>query len=69
MEGEVAEAAEGIIRETCKELDIVPTQKKFDELMKRIKRGEFKYQPKESEKIDWSKYDRAQINEMNERVL
>ena len=41
-----------------------PTQKKFDELMKRVKSGEFKYQPKESAKIDWSKYDRAQVNEM-----
>jgi hypothetical protein len=46
-----------------------PSQKRFNELMKRIKSGEFKYQPKESEKIDWSKYDKAQINEMNEMLL
>lgn len=46
-----------------------PAQKKFDDLMKRVKSGEFKYQPKESAKIDWSKYDRAQVNEMNEMLL
>lgn len=46
-----------------------PAQKKFDGLMRRIKSGEFKYQPREGEKIDWSKYDKAQINEMNEMLL
>lgn len=44
-------------------------QKKFEELMKQIKSGEFKYQPKESEKIDWSKYDKAQINEINGMLI
>ena len=46
-----------------------PAQKKFDELMKRMKSEEFEYQPKEGEKIDWSKYDRAQINEINEMLF
>jgi transposase len=44
-------------------------QEKFDKLIKQIKEDEFKYVPREEKEIDWSKYDQAQINEMNDMLL
>lgn len=44
-------------------------QKKFDKLMDQLKEDEFKYVPKEEKEIDWSKYDKAQINEINDMLL
>ncbi|MFQ5815713.1 MAG: transposase [Candidatus Hydrothermarchaeaceae archaeon] len=44
-------------------------QEKFDRLMEQLKKDEFKYVPREEKEIDWSKYDRAQINEINDMLL
>jgi transposase len=44
-------------------------QEKFDSLIKQLKEDEFKYVPREEKEIDWSKYDLAQINEMNDMLL
>ncbi len=46
-----------------------PEQKKFNKLMKKLKNDEFKYTPKEEKQIDWAKYDKAQINEINNMLL
>ena len=46
-----------------------PEQKKFDKLMEKMKNDEFKYTPKEEKEIDWAKYDKAQINEINNTLL
>jgi transposase len=48
---------------------INPNQKKFNELLKKMKNDEFKYIPKEEKQIDWAKYDKAQINEINNMLL
>lgn len=37
-------------------------------LLKAIDAGDFKYESKEKEKIDWSMYDQAQINEINDML-
>jgi len=44
-------------------------QKKFDTLMQQLKDDEFKYVPRDEKKIDWSKYDKTQINEINDMLL
>lgn len=46
-----------------------PEQKKFNKLMEKLKNDEFKYTPKEEKQIDWAKYDKAQINEINNMLL
>lgn len=46
-----------------------PEQKKFNKLMEKLKNDEFKYTPKEEKEIDWAKYDKAQINEINNMLL
>lgn len=45
------------------------SQQKLDQLMKQLKEDKFKYTPKKDEEIDWSKYDKAQINEINDMLL
>lgn len=44
-------------------------QRKLDGLIKELKDKEFKYIPREEREIDWSKYDEAQINEINDMLL
>jgi transposase len=44
-------------------------QKKFNELVKDLKDKKFKYIHKEEEVIDWGKYDKAQIHEVNDMLL
>ncbi len=44
-------------------------QKKFDKLMEQLKEDEFKYVAREEKEIDWSRYDKAQINEINDMLL
>lgn len=46
-----------------------PKQEKFDRLMEQLKRDEFKYVARAEREIDWSSYDRAQINEINDMLL
>lgn len=48
---------------------INPDQKKFNDLLKKMKSDEFKYIPKEENQIDWARYDKAQINEINNMLL
>ena len=45
------------------------TQQRLDQLIKQLKEDQFKYTPKEDKEIDWGKYDRAQINEINDMLL
>jgi len=44
-------------------------QKKFNELVKKLKDNDFKYIEKEEKLRDWSKYDKAQIHEINDMLL
>lgn len=44
-------------------------QEKFDKLMEQLSGDEFKYVGREEKEIDWSSYDRAQINEINDMLL
>lgn len=44
-------------------------QEKLDRLIEQLKKDEFKYVPKEEKEIDWNKYDKAQINEINDMLL
>ncbi len=44
-------------------------QKNFNKIMEKLKNNEFKYTPKEEKEIDWAKYDKAQINEINKMLL
>lgn len=44
-------------------------QKKFNELVKDLKDKKFKYVHKEEKVIDWGKYDKAQIHEVNDMLL
>lgn len=44
-------------------------QRKFDGLMERLKRDEFKYVAREEKEIDWGSYDEAQVNEINDMLL
>ena len=44
-------------------------QKKFNELVKDLKNKKFKYVHKEEMVIDWRKYDKAQIHEVNDMLL
>ncbi len=37
--------------------------------MEQLQRDEFKYVPREEKRVDWSSYDRAQINEINDMLL
>lgn len=46
-----------------------PEQKKFNKLMEKMKNENFKYIPKEEKQIEWAKYDKAQINEINNMLL
>lgn len=45
------------------------TQQKLDQLMKQLKEDKFKYTSKEDKEIDWGRYDKAQINEINDMLL
>ncbi|MBU4202217.1 MAG: hypothetical protein KKB85_03605, partial [Candidatus Altiarchaeota archaeon] len=45
------------------------TQQKLDHLMRQLKEDKFKYTPKEDKEIDWGRYDKAQINEINDMLL
>jgi len=44
-------------------------QKRFNELVKKLKDNKFKYVEKEEKLRDWSKYDKAQIHEINDMLL
>lgn len=44
-------------------------QRKLDELIKELKDKDFRYIPREEREIDWSKYDEAQIHEINDMLL
>ncbi|MGQ9722442.1 MAG: hypothetical protein ACUVXA_14095, partial [Candidatus Jordarchaeum sp.] len=44
-------------------------QEKLNRLIEQLKKDEFKYVPREEKEIDWSRYDRAQINEINDMLL
>jgi hypothetical protein len=44
-------------------------QKKFNELVKELKDKKFKYEQKDEKQINWSKYDKAQIHEVNDMLL
>ena len=44
-------------------------QRKLDKLIRELKDKEFKYIPREEREIDWSKYDEAQLNEINDMLL
>jgi transposase len=44
-------------------------QRKLDELIKELKDKDFKYIPREEREIDWSSYDEAQLNEINDMLL
>jgi len=44
-------------------------QQKLDELIKELKDKDFKYIPREEREIDWSSYDEAQLNEINDMLL
>ncbi len=44
-------------------------QKRFNELVKKLKDDDFKYAEKEEKLRDWSKYDKAQIHEINDMLL
>jgi len=44
-------------------------QKKFNELVKDLKNKKFEYVHKEEKVIDWGKYDKAQIHEVNDMLL
>ncbi len=44
-------------------------QKRFNELVKKLKENKFKYIEKEEKSRDWSKYDKAQIHEINDMLL
>lgn len=44
-------------------------QKKFNELVKVLKDKKFKYEQKDEKIIDWTKYDKAQIHEVNDMLL
>ncbi len=46
-----------------------PEQRKFNKIMEKMKNDDFKYIPKEEKQIDWTKYDQAQINEINNMLL
>ena len=41
------------------------TQKRFDQLMRQLKNGDYKYKPLEQEKqVDWTAYSEAKVNEL-----
>lgn len=46
-------------------------QMRLEAFIEGLKDGEIKYVPKESDdsKVDWSKYDRAQVNELKDMIL
>jgi transposase len=44
-------------------------QRKLDGLIRELKEKEFKYIPREEREINWSKYDEAQLNEINDMLL
>lgn len=44
-------------------------QQQLNRLIEQLKNDEFKYVPREEREIDWSRYDRAQINEINDMLL
>lgn len=45
-----------------------PEQKQFNKLMEKLKNENFKY-TKEEKQIDWAKYDKTQINDINNMLL
>lgn len=44
-------------------------QLKLTQLIKDVRSKEYKYIPKEEKPIDWSSYDEAQLNEMNDYLI
>lgn len=44
-------------------------QLKLTQLIKDVRSKEYKYTPKEENPIDWSSYDEAQLNEMNDYLI
>ncbi|KXB04457.1 hypothetical protein AKJ50_02380, partial [candidate division MSBL1 archaeon SCGC-AAA382A13] len=44
-------------------------QKKLDEIVGKLRNDNFDYIPQEEKEINWSKYDEAQINEINDMLL
>ena len=44
-------------------------QRKLDRLVEKLRNDDFDYVPREKKDINWSKYDDAQINEMNDMLL
>ena len=44
-------------------------QRKLDGLIRELKEKEFKYIPREEREINWSRYDEAQLNEINDMLL
>lgn len=45
------------------------TQEKLNTLVEQLKADKFKYAPKETKQIDWTSYDEAQVNEINDVLL
>jgi len=45
------------------------SQQKLDQLIKDLKEDKFKYTSKKDEEIDWGRYDKVQINEINDMLL
>jgi hypothetical protein len=44
-------------------------QELFQQLLREIKEKKFKYKARPKKQINWSSYDRAQINELNDMLL
>jgi transposase len=50
-------------------MDKKRAQKQFQRLIEELKEKKNKYKVKPNKRIDWSSYDRAQINELNDMLL
>jgi transposase len=44
-------------------------QRELNRLIREVKSRRFPYEPREEREIDWSKYDQAQLNEINDMLL
>jgi transposase len=44
-------------------------QRELNRLIREVKSRRFPYEPREGREIDWSKYDQAQLNEINDMLL
>jgi len=45
------------------------TQEKLNTLVEQLKADKYQYAPKEQKQIDWTSYDEAQVNEINDMLL